>query len=184
MFQDCIGYTRTLATEVVFLCTGESCCSMQLMMHLLSQFYFRKNYRTVRCQVFLTFGRPLDIHPCRQKSPTSRGSIFDTLVSAGYLEHGSYPLPHWGLGLSDRNIGKNVIKSLPCGLCLPSWVSGRQRMQDGLTTEEIQEESQLQNQVFFVITLVTSDLQYYRIQFHKETPVFTDGITDQPCDSV
>ena len=52
------------------------------------------------------------------------------------IDCGSYPLPHLGLGLSDRNIGKNVMKSLPCGLCLPSRVSGRQRVQDGSVTED------------------------------------------------
>lgn len=35
-------------------------------------------------------------------------------------------------------------------------------------TEEIQDQGQIQDQVFFIITLVTSDLQYYRIQFHKK----------------
>lgn len=77
-------------------------------------------------------------------------------------------MPHLGLGLSDRNIGKKVMKSSPCGLCLPSGVSGRQRVQDGSVTEEIQEERHLQDQGLFFLTLVTSDLHYYRMQFHKK----------------
>lgn len=71
-------------------------------------------------------------------------------------------MPHLGLGLSDRNIGKKVMKSSPCGLCLPSGVSGRQRVQDGSLTEEIQ-EGHLEDQVFFFLTLGTSDLDCYRM---------------------
>jgi hypothetical protein len=47
---------------------------------------------------------------------------------------GTYPFPHLGLGLSERNMGRNLMKSLPCGLCLPSGVRGLQRMQEGSAT--------------------------------------------------
>lgn len=31
----------------------------------------------------------------------------------------NYPFPHLGLGLSDRNMGRNRMKSSPSGLCFP-----------------------------------------------------------------
>lgn len=53
----------------------------------------------------------------------------------------SYPFPHLRLGLSDRNMGRNFMKSSPTGLILPSGVSGRQCTQDVFTTRGSQRQA-------------------------------------------
>src|SRR4029434_4989115 len=40
--------------------------------------------------------------------------------------HGTYPFPQLTLGLSDRNMGRNLMKSSAVGLCLPEGVMGLQ----------------------------------------------------------
>lgn len=48
----------------------------------------------------------------------------------------SYPFPHLTLGLSDRNMGRNRMKSSPTGRSFPLGVMGRQCTQDEFTTRK------------------------------------------------
>src|SRR4029434_10301867 len=49
--------------------------------------------------------------------------------------HGTYPFPQLTLGLSDRNMGRNLMKSSAVGLCLPEGVMGLQGTHCCSTTE-------------------------------------------------